>query len=437
MLLVVALALLAVTASANEVAVGNGGAASNSPAPAVTVSSLIITALDQVNAFRARNGRRALCLEPRLIQASQAHSADMAAHRFLEHNGSNGQSPFARMSALGYGYTAAAENIAYGSYGSYQTIEGPLNAWEHSSGHLANLLGDYTQMGIGMASGACPGGGGTCYYWTQDFGKSSLPCLNQNTYTPPAADSKKQETPVYSSSTPAKPTSSAAAPKPAPATPAPAPAPYVSPSPVAPAPAATPSTPVNPIDAYDYGMLSTPNVVVPPTAAGGASVPAYQAEFLTLVNAHRRHHNASRVCLSTSLIVASQRQANDTAQRLRAMTHVGSDGSSARDRMLQSGFPADCGKSAEIIGAGANATFVDPAQAVLLWLDSDNGHDNVMCDAAWTHLGLGRALGDCPVDPKSPQQAAYTTSPITGTPQCYYYVATWARADKAECIKLE
>jgi uncharacterized protein YkwD len=59
------------------------------------------------------------------------------------------------------GWTAAAENIARGT-----TPDAVVNAWINSPSHEANLVGDYTHIGIGYAEGGANGP-----YYTQDFAK--------------------------------------------------------------------------------------------------------------------------------------------------------------------------------------------------------------------------------------------------------------------------
>src|SRR5690242_19888340 len=58
-----------------------------------------------------------LAFNPALVQSSRDHSADMNAHNFFGHNGSDGSSPFQRMTADGFPWVGAAESIAAG-YGT-------------------------------------------------------------------------------------------------------------------------------------------------------------------------------------------------------------------------------------------------------------------------------------------------------------------------------
>jgi uncharacterized protein YkwD len=68
----------------------------------------------------------------------------------------------------GYGGCSWGENIAYGS-GSYATPRKIFQLWMHSAGHRRNILGSYTDIGIGLQSGELEGNSGA-HVWTQEFG---------------------------------------------------------------------------------------------------------------------------------------------------------------------------------------------------------------------------------------------------------------------------
>jgi uncharacterized protein YkwD len=62
----------------------------------------------------------------------------------------------------------AGENIAWGA-GSYGDVRSIFTAWVHSPEHLANILGRYGQIGIGLDSGRL-GHRSAVRVWTQHFG---------------------------------------------------------------------------------------------------------------------------------------------------------------------------------------------------------------------------------------------------------------------------
>jgi len=62
----------------------------------------------------------------------------------------------------------AGENIAWGS-GSYGTVRSIFVAWIHSQGHRENILGPYSQTGIGLRVGSLDGHR-EAHVWTEHFG---------------------------------------------------------------------------------------------------------------------------------------------------------------------------------------------------------------------------------------------------------------------------
>jgi uncharacterized protein YkwD len=62
----------------------------------------------------------------------------------------------------------AGENLAWGS-GSYGSVRSIFRAWMRSPEHRANILGDFTQVGIDRDVGTLEGHAGSDV-WTQHFG---------------------------------------------------------------------------------------------------------------------------------------------------------------------------------------------------------------------------------------------------------------------------
>jgi uncharacterized protein YkwD len=114
------------------------------------------------NVQRLAAGCPALTANATLTRVAQAHSQDMADHNYFAHESQDGRSPFDRMTAAGYTYSTAAENIAAGQ----RTPAAVMDAWMNSAGHRQNILNcRLTQIGVGVATGGSYG-----IYWTQDFG---------------------------------------------------------------------------------------------------------------------------------------------------------------------------------------------------------------------------------------------------------------------------
>ncbi|WP_447644400.1 CAP domain-containing protein [Nocardioides zeae] len=126
--------------------------------PATPPSDEIAAARDRIvadtNAARARQGLPALAQLSGITTVAQGWAETMAANRRMEHNPSYA-------SQMPRGWTRAAENVAYG-YG----VSAVVAAWMDSPGHRANILGDFTHIGVGVARGS----DGRLYY-VQNFGR--------------------------------------------------------------------------------------------------------------------------------------------------------------------------------------------------------------------------------------------------------------------------
>jgi uncharacterized protein YkwD len=98
-----------------------------------------------------------------LMGTARAHAVDMATHNYFDHTNQQGQSPFDRMEAAGYQFTAAGENIAAGN----ETAEGTMQQWMDSSGHCENIMsGAFEEIGVGYAFDQ----GHNKHVWVQNFG---------------------------------------------------------------------------------------------------------------------------------------------------------------------------------------------------------------------------------------------------------------------------
>jgi uncharacterized protein YkwD len=120
-----------------------------------------------VNEFRAQNGKTKLDVNAALSRAAEEHSEDMAWNDFFSHTGSDGSRVGARVSEEGYDWRSVGENIAAGQ----STPQKVFDAWKGSSGHRANMLGSWEDMGVGYEYLANDTGSVNYHhYWTLDFG---------------------------------------------------------------------------------------------------------------------------------------------------------------------------------------------------------------------------------------------------------------------------
>jgi uncharacterized protein YkwD len=135
--------------------------------PVGCTNSFELQVVDLVNQQRASFGLAPLALDVRLVEAAQRHSDDMAARNFVSHTGSDGSTAAGRISAAGYVWYAAAENIAAG----YATPASVVAGWMGSPGHRSNILnGTYQHIGVGYAYNVAAA---YDHYWTQTFGATS------------------------------------------------------------------------------------------------------------------------------------------------------------------------------------------------------------------------------------------------------------------------
>jgi uncharacterized protein YkwD len=120
------------------------------------------------NQERTSRGIAPLVVHMTLVSVGQSHSQNMAINDFFSHTNPQGQAPGDRMTAAGYPWTAAAENIAAG----YTSPASVMAGWMGSSGHRANILNpNLEEIGVGYYFHS-PDTGNVNYfhYWTQVFG---------------------------------------------------------------------------------------------------------------------------------------------------------------------------------------------------------------------------------------------------------------------------
>lgn len=135
---------------ASTLAAGLAGCASSTVTPytgelaysAPTAAGIVTDdALAAVNAFRRSRGRGPLRTDPTLGRAAQDHAIAMARQGRISHD------RFSRRIRAAGITTGAAENVAAGQ----PDLAAALRAWENSRGHRANLLGDFSRLGVALA----------------------------------------------------------------------------------------------------------------------------------------------------------------------------------------------------------------------------------------------------------------------------------------------
>lgn len=105
--------------------------------------------VELTNIERLANGNLPpLKLQSNLMTAGQTHSQNMATRNFFMHcDPDTGTQAWDRMTAAGYSWNAAAENIAAGQMTPATVVAG----WMLSPGHRANILSSaYRETGVGF-----------------------------------------------------------------------------------------------------------------------------------------------------------------------------------------------------------------------------------------------------------------------------------------------
>ncbi len=193
--------------------------------------------LDLVNLQRSHHGLLWLKANSKLQEAARLHSQDMGTNNYFSHNSDNNKTKFSeRITAQGYDWNHAGENIAAGQHGARAVMYGTddlsllsdfdksrghggfafwsevgdnwtdsdWDAWEAhrnnhggwmgSSGHRGNILNqNFVDIGIGYAYVE-----DSHYhrYWTQDFGAGDSNA-EEIPSTPPAPSASDGEYPDH------------------------------------------------------------------------------------------------------------------------------------------------------------------------------------------------------------------------------------------------
>ena len=121
-----------------------------------------------LNTQRIALGKNSLAINSSLSTAAYLHSKDMAENNYFSHTSPDGQTMVQRVTAAGYtDWTSLGENIAY-CYGASDATT-VYDMWENSPGHYANMIGDFTDAGLGVYTL------NNYTYYTLDLGENITP----------------------------------------------------------------------------------------------------------------------------------------------------------------------------------------------------------------------------------------------------------------------
>jgi len=146
------------------------------------------TLLDVTNQQRLNDQETGLTLDPQLSAAAQAKAEDMVAHDYWAHTSPDGKTPWSFISASGYQYQTAGENLAYGFASAVDAVK----AWMNSPEHRANILNvNYQNVGFGIASSPNYHGKGPQTVIVAEYGQP-VPAAAHITFTVPETAANRQ-----------------------------------------------------------------------------------------------------------------------------------------------------------------------------------------------------------------------------------------------------
>lgn len=162
-----AVALAALPSSAHA-ACANADLQMTASSDAATIDLVRRAVTCLTNQERVRYGLAPLVANEKLQKAAQLHSEDMVARNYFSHDTPEGK-PFAdRITAQGYTWGSASENIAAGQ----STAREAVNGWMLSTGHCTNILSpDPTETSVGLKKLPPEKNNGFGANWTQLFAR--------------------------------------------------------------------------------------------------------------------------------------------------------------------------------------------------------------------------------------------------------------------------
>jgi len=160
--------------------------------------------LSKINASRSAAGLPPVSMHSDLVPDARNHSAEMMAAGRIYHT--------SNLAGVASGWEALAENVGAGP-----SVDSLHSAFMNSSGHRANILGDYNYVGVGVASD------GELLWVTVIFMRKGAPPETTTTTTTTVAPATTTTTTVASATTTtttvASPAATTTTHPPAPATP--------------------------------------------------------------------------------------------------------------------------------------------------------------------------------------------------------------------------
>jgi uncharacterized protein YkwD len=128
------------------------------------------------------------------------------------------------------------------------------------------------------------------------------------------------------------------------------------------------------------GQCAPQQCAPPPPVTAPAGV---VQQIVDLTNQFRAEHGRAPLTLNQALVNAAQSHSNDQAAR-DVMTHTGSDGASAGQRISSQGYRWSAW------GENVAAGYPDAVSVVAAWMNSSGHRDNIL-GVTFTEIGVGLA----------------------------------------------
>lgn len=142
---------------------GRGCRHANTPIVAASRAQLQKAVVCLINRQRNQRGLPGLRTSRLLNRSAQGWTNAMVNHRNFGH----GADFAGRISAVGFHWSSAGENIATG----FVTPATVVRGWMASAGHCQNILSPmFSRVGTGVSGHSIAGSGNRAGTWTQDFG---------------------------------------------------------------------------------------------------------------------------------------------------------------------------------------------------------------------------------------------------------------------------
>ncbi len=152
--------------------------------------------IELTNKKRVQNNLPPLTYSPLLEQAAKAKAANMFGENYWAHFAPSGKTPWFFITAAGYKYLFAGENLAR-DFTNPGTV---VDAWMDSPSHRENILDkNFREIGVAVADGKLTGREGILV--VQMFGANSVPVADQNSPKPTAGNPQQNLTMNYEPST--------------------------------------------------------------------------------------------------------------------------------------------------------------------------------------------------------------------------------------------